>query len=292
MIISEERIDNLRKRYSNSTQATKVSFVCVYNNTKILEKDLLSSLKIQDHPWELITIDNTSKKFSSAASALNFGAEIISGDYIIFCHQDIEIHDSVWIKKALDMISELQINKSSIAGVAGRNHVSKKIVTNIDRSLKESPLEANHIDKPVEVDTVDCCMIIIPSHIFKIIKFDEETCSDWHLYTEDYCLSAKNLGYGVYVLPLYLIHNSSGININLSFNTSTKGYYSTLEKVIKKHKKIKRIYTTTKIWNTRENILLQKIKVYIYYLIHQSIKYIWRKLHLKKIYRYFHKQTQ
>lgn len=36
-----------------------ISVVCVYNNSKKFEENLLQSLKQQDAPYELISIDNT-----------------------------------------------------------------------------------------------------------------------------------------------------------------------------------------------------------------------------------------
>ena len=50
----------------------KVSVICVYNNSKQLEEQLLKSLKMQDLDYEFIPIDNSTNRFKSAATALNY----------------------------------------------------------------------------------------------------------------------------------------------------------------------------------------------------------------------------
>jgi len=65
----------------------------------------------------LILIDNTQKKYKSAAEALNFGGKKAKGKYIMFIHQDIELEDNSWLENVEALLNKL--NHLGIAGVAG-----------------------------------------------------------------------------------------------------------------------------------------------------------------------------
>lgn len=86
--------------------------------------------------------------------------------------------------------------------------------------------------------------------MFQKLKFDENVCSDWHLYAVDYCLSVQKLGLKAYVLPMYVWHRSPG--------SLTEGYYTTLKKLLKKHRDQKWIYTTMGDWSPRIPFILQR----------------------------------
>ena len=101
------------------------------------------------------------------------------------------------------------------------------------------------------MQTLDECLFIIPQNVFKILKFDEEVCDDWHLYAVDYCLSVKNLGYEVYVIPLSGHHKSQG-------NSLSKEYYATLRNLLKKHSNYDIIRTTMGNWTLGYPLILQK----------------------------------
>lgn len=94
-----------------------ISIVVVYNNEKTLNRILLESLKDQKAEHELILIDNTQKKYKSAAEALNFGGKKAKGKYIMFTHQDIELEDNSWLENVEALLNKL--NHLGIAGVAG-----------------------------------------------------------------------------------------------------------------------------------------------------------------------------
>ena len=72
-----------------------ISIICVFNDKNILEENLINSLEYQNEEYELILLDNRTNKFSSAAEALNFGANQAKGDLFIFSHQDIKFYKSV-----------------------------------------------------------------------------------------------------------------------------------------------------------------------------------------------------
>ncbi|HEY3361717.1 MAG TPA: glycosyltransferase [Methanosarcina sp.] len=242
-----------------------ISVVCVYNDKKIFNDFLLKSLKNQNAKFELIGIDNTSNEFKSAAEALNYGGKKATNKYIMFAHQDVSFLPKTWLKdieKLLDPISNL-----GIAGVAG---MSESGSSNTERGRniithgisREAWSWGNRIQKPVPVQTLDECLVIIPKSTFDVLMFDEKTCDGWHLYAVDYCLSAKEKGFNVYVLPVDLYHLSSAVS-NKRFQSwigpLPDEYYVTLDSLIKKHRdKFKRIYTTCGDWSTSYPSIIQR----------------------------------
>lgn len=230
-----------------------ISVVCVYNNEKILQENLLRSLENQTVKFELIKIDNTKGIFKSAAEALNYGGKSAKGKYVMFVHQDVNLCSNSWLEdaeKILDSLPDL-----GIAGVAGMRKSKVLKICDVGIVLRESgigmiyhghkkePWMCNkNFEEPIEVQTLDEQVLIIPKNVFENLKFDYKTCNGWHLYGVDYSLSVKKLGLKPYVLPLPVCHQSTG-----SLN---KEYYITLNKIFKKHRKQKKIYTTCGIWYT------------------------------------------
>ena len=94
-----------------------ISIICVYDNETILKDYLIKHLETQNGNYELILVDNTSKKFHSAAKALNYGANNAKNEYLMFVHQDFDLTDDEWLKKAEKII--INIKDMGIAGIAG-----------------------------------------------------------------------------------------------------------------------------------------------------------------------------
>jgi len=230
-----------------------ISIVCVFNNKEILDNFLLKSLKTQSVDYELILIDNICGKLKSAAEALNEGAEKANGDYLMFVHQDIDLKSNEWLKNTENILDSL--DNLGIAGVAGISPWNEDEKTsNIQQGNPPQNISKKRIKTPQMVQTVDECLFIIPRSVFKILKFDQEVCSDWHLYAVDYSLSIKNRGFKVYVIPADIHHSSPG-------NSMSEQYYLTLKKVLKKHKKHhKVVFTTMGGWTSVYPLYIQKKK--------------------------------
>jgi len=238
-----------------------ISIVCVYNNERILNDYLVKSLDKQTVKFELIKLNNTKGYYKSASQALNSGGKKTKGKYIMFVHQDVDLFSKTWleeVEKMLDNMSNL-----GIVGVAGKKN-KNGVMTNITHG--EPPKLAGKIciQKPVKVQTLDECLIIIPRCVFDVLQFDEKVCDDWHLYAVDYCLNVRRLGFDAYVIPKRIYHRSPGYSMS-------KRYYVILKKVVKKHKQdYKIIYTTMGNWNTSTPLILQiictKLKCILKYL--------------------------
>ena len=80
------------------------SIICVYNNKQVLDAWLLRSLSNQTREFELILLDNTQKKYTSATEALNSGGKSAKNDYLLFVHQDIDFLVDTWLEKAEEFL--------------------------------------------------------------------------------------------------------------------------------------------------------------------------------------------
>ncbi len=229
-----------------------ISIICIYNNHKILDDNLLKSLKKQNINYELILLDNTKEKYRSAANALNYGAKNAKGNFLMFVHQDIDILSDKWLQNVEKMLFSL--DNLGVAGFAGFPEDMEEIgmIGNIKDGYPPEDVGI-HIDEPVEVQTVDECLFIIPRSIFRNIQFDETTCPNWHLYAVDYCLNIKKEGLSVYTLPYEIYHASRSYSFS-------EDYYTTLKDVIRKYgSSYNKIYTTCGVWSTNSFRLLINI---------------------------------
>jgi hypothetical protein len=264
-----------------------ISVICVYNDPDSLNKYLLPRLEQQTVPHEQILLDNSNGKFKSSAEALNYGANKAKGDYLLFVHQDVDLESNSWLgdaEKILDKLMHDEENQLGIAGVAGmsihgKNHQEQK--RNVIKH-EIPPVEwGNPIEAPEEVETLDECLFIIPKDTFQKIQFDEETCPGWHLYGVDYCLSCREQGLKVYVIPLSVYHLSAHSGDETPFKTvlnlgyHPEGYYDILKKVMKKHENsFSKIYTTCGDWSTGTPLLVQRL----YLTGNLGIDYLKRKI--------------
>lgn len=241
-----------------------ISIVCVYDDEKILNDWLLKSLKNQTVEFELIKVDNTQYIFKLAAEALNYGGKKAKGEYIMFMHQDVYLLADDWLEKAeffLKKISDL-----GIAGVAGMRKTKSARMWKVGTIPVESgigvvyhgrnkePWRCNkNFEEPAKVQTLDEQLLIVPKNVFENLRFDEKICYNWHLYGVDYSLSVKKLSLKSYVLPLPVWHRSIG-----SLN---REYYITLNRILKKHKNYKKIYTTCGLWYTSNFLNCPKLLI-------------------------------
>lgn len=249
-----------------------ISIVVIYNSENILNTFLLPSLLRQTVNYEYIPIDNTKKQFKSAAEALNYGGRKAVGKYIMFVHQDVDLCADTWLEKA-EMILE-SIPNLGVAGVAGKSDKGRSLkdrCRNIIIDHEHHRVWGNPIEKPEIVQTLDECLIIVPKHVFNLLKFDDAVCDNWHLYAVDYCLSCREYGHDVYVIPLQIYHrstspwhNASKIKILISLGPLPGEYYRTLRRVIEKHKVHYRyVYTTNGEWNTFQPVIIQRVLLLI-----------------------------
>jgi len=204
----------------------------------MLSDILLSSLNSQTCQYELILIDNTEGIFKSAAQALNYGGKKARGDFILFVHQDISIDEDDWLERTECILKSLK--NLGIAGIVGMSSNGKNFK---DRwrgyvwSGDEIWPWCKPIESPVEVQTLDECLLIIPRNVFIRLQFDEKTFDGWHCYGIDYCLNVTRLGLKAYTLP--------GTHHHYSLSTNVKNLSQYQKRLLSKHKSNYKVIFTT-----------------------------------------------
>lgn len=223
-----------------NNSALPFTVVCVYNSKDILNDYLVKGLAIQDFPHQDIFIDNTNARFASAAQAFNSVIPHILSEFAVFSHQDILFTREDTLRQAYGMLrGNINFGVAGVAGIRDRSG----IMTNILHGSPPRYAEPHRLERIEKVQTVDECLFIVPKTVLLNLPFDEETCSGWHLYSVDYCLSVGRFA-DVVVLPLDLYHRSSGASMS-------DDYYQILRKVARKHSDCyETIFTTMGIWPT------------------------------------------
>ncbi|MBK5263205.1 MAG: hypothetical protein JJE17_11665 [Peptostreptococcaceae bacterium] len=235
-----------------------ISMICVYNNQELLDSCLLSTLKGQSYPHEVILMDNSDGKYPSAAVALNQGAKKALGDILIFCHQDMKLESFDTLGQVAIYFERLGDN--IIVGPAGKaREYPDSTITNMKHGVVKSYFAGRYSYKDYhESDTLDECLFAVKKKVYEKIQLDESVCNGWHLYAVDYCLTLHSaLQTDVFIIDIPAYHYSDASSMNQT-------YYSTLVKVCKKHKRqYETIYTTMGNLKTEDafvSLYIQKIK--------------------------------
>lgn len=225
-----------------------ISIICANNNDDVLNNNLIKTLNEQTYnDYELIIVDTTKKKYEGATDALNYGASKAKGDYLLFCHNDINFLDKNSLKDIVDNID----SDAGIIGVAGindKNHLLGNILDGPDKKpIGES------IQKPINVFSIDEVLFIIKRDFYlnHPLNLNNKT---WHLYAVEYSLEMHEMNKKVKIIPARIYHKSNGLSLNRS-------YFVYLKQIIKKYKKYKRIHTTVGSWYTNKilfNLQLMK----------------------------------
>lgn len=237
-----------------------VSIICCYNNEDVMQNMLYKSVLDQNMNCEFIPVDNRYNKFASAASALNYGASVSNGEYLVFTHQDIEFNDSTCIQSVVNYLDELG---KAIVGFAGRKAEDSKVYSNMKHGINEIYAGDKRISAPTIVQTLDECFIALKRDLFLNYGFDEKACDNWHLYTVDLCLDMGRHNIKSYAIPSYAFHKSSGV--------LNEGYFKSLNKIVAKYRKdYRKIYSTCSIVKTNA-------ACYLLYRMSRKIKFMIKK---------------
>ena len=209
-----------------NSRTNLLSVIIVYNDLQKFEeaKLWLDQQTLGDH-IQLIALDNRKKRFSSVAKALNYGAEISEGDFLVFMHQDMYL----WDLTALDTYRTYLMNHpNTIIGVAGR--AEHKIVTDIYESKEKLQRSTRANGQLYEVDALDECLIAMTRQTWERLRFDEVCCDNWHGYALDICIANKLSGYQNVMVPLKVCHESLG-------NPEANSFRRTIGRLVRKYRK-------------------------------------------------------
>ncbi len=221
-----------------------IDLVTVVNDPDLYEKCFVNNKNVNQH--NLIMYDNTTDNIPVTKRFNDYINNKMKDDtWIVFCHQDFEIHESIEPKLGnLDKnciygpIGAQTINqfvfflrmygikiKKCRIGFTKKMRLKGQIYVEENGKHKLAGYKAKYLEL---VDTLDCCCFIIHSSLIKNInyKFDENL--DWHLYSEDLSSYAKiNHDIKTKIINFKASHYSPG---NFDEN-----YYLSLEYLRKKY---------------------------------------------------------
>ena len=246
-----------------------ISIVTVVNKPEIYTNGLKKSLEAQtDVEYEIICMDNTNNQYSSIALALNEGIEKTTGEWILFCHPDIEFLQNNELCNIYNTVKNLDERNKNIGlyGAAGvEDSESNNFISTIFHGNDKSvvPNTTAPAEEYASVFTVDACFFLIKKDVINEYKFDEKI-KGFHFHTEELCFRLRKNGYKIAVIPMNLWHYSSGASLDYT-------YYKAARNVMRKYKNEKLVYTTSFRW---KNKILSRMKLYYY----QARNYIHHKL--------------
>ena len=111
-------------------------------------------------------------------------------------------------------------NPNQILGVAGMPKGGRTI-SNLKYLKTGKYITTTQVAEKTEVHSLDECYFAMTKELYFKMKFDEQTCSHWHLYAVDFCYEARRK-YGIksYVLPESIYHKmdgASGLSTDIHF---------------------------------------------------------------------------
>ena len=196
---------------TNKNKKYKISVICIFNNTELLNRFLLPSIEKQKYlNYEILLIDSEKLKFTKAADALNYGYSVSLGDILLFVHQDVELLDCQTLSQIADFCSD---HEFGIAGVAGIVQNEKKVYSSVIQGDSKQNVgeKASHI---IYADSVDECLFFFKRNSFK--EFDD-LGNTWHLYAVDYSIKCKLKNEDVVIVPIKVYHYSPGLSLDDSY---------------------------------------------------------------------------
>jgi hypothetical protein len=188
-----------------------VSIVTVFNDPAMREACLDRSIdahRVDAPEIELIPVDNANGAFSSAGAALNHGAALARHDYIAFVHQDVYLHSLVALEEAAGRLANDQ--QIGLLGAIGVTPDSRFFGYVRDRIF----LLGEPVSIPVDVDTVDELLFVIPRRVLEREPLPEDRDLAWHAYAVEYGLRLRAQGMRVCAADIPVTHNSLTGNLD------------------------------------------------------------------------------
>jgi hypothetical protein len=182
----------------------------VFNDATVREQCLDSSIerhRSEVEDLDYVQIDNTDGAFASAGAALNFGASRARHDYLVFVHQDVVLHSLAALERAA---AELDADhRIGLAGAFGVERGGRRVGLVRDRIV----LIGERAAEPVDVDSIDEMLFIVPRRVFDRERLSEAQTTAWHAYAVEYGLRLRRDGLRVCAVDVPLTHNSNSLGV-------------------------------------------------------------------------------
>jgi hypothetical protein len=178
------------------------SLIVAVNDPRVLHDTLLRSPDI-DRRCEIITETG----HASAGQAYNAGLAQATREIQVFAHQDVYL-PAGWMDSLLESIARLEKVDPAwgVLGVFGVTWMLEKkgyVYSTGLQSVVGEPFRGIY-----EAISLDEMVLIVRRSAG--LTFDEQL-PGFHLYGTDICLEARRRGLRSYILPVFCIHNSNGI---------------------------------------------------------------------------------
>lgn len=242
---------------------SKLSLICVYNNPDMYHNLMLRSLNTQNFKdIEIIGVNSVEGGFSSASSALNYGAKQAHGEILLFIHQDVEFLNDNCLNDLIEAMHSTETG--DIVGAAGATLIDGKyeLCSSMLWGALYKTYNAVWVKKGElrSVDSLDECFFCMNRETWEKHPFDEDICNDWHFYAVEMCMYAKSQSHNVYVANIPICHKSRT-------GTKTKGYFSTLIKLGEKYQQDLEYVISTTTFTKCKDVRKRAYKGYIKLLL-------------------------
>lgn len=177
---------------------------------------------------EFLFLDNSEKNLFDAYAGLNIFLRAARGKYVIFCHQDIVLHDDDVniLNQCIEEISSID-PRWALLGNAGGKSLGQLAIRITDSHGDKTALG----QFPERVQSLDENFIVVRSAANLALSGD---LSGFHMYGTDLCLVASILGYSAYVIDFHLQHKSPG-DVGKRGDENPLGFYTACNNLIEKY---------------------------------------------------------
>ena len=186
-----------------------ISIICVFNDLEARRRCLDRSIEQHrdEATVEYLPVDNTGGRFATAGAALNHGASLASHDYLVFVHQDVYLHSLRALAEAAGRLAgDESIGLLGAFGIASSGTPSVASAT-------ASSCSVSRRREPVDVDSLDELLFVIPRELVRREPLAEAAELAWHAYAVEYGLRVRSLGLRVCAVDIPLTHNSLTTNL-------------------------------------------------------------------------------
>ncbi|HEY7553509.1 MAG TPA: bifunctional glycosyltransferase/class I SAM-dependent methyltransferase [Candidatus Binatia bacterium] len=211
----------------------EIEIVVPYDDPKVLRKWFLRSSDLDQA--KLFLIENEKNRLA-VPSIFNNHRRTSKAEWIIFCDQNFVVHENGWLNR----IRSLEpIGCYGPIGIDARGNFLGQVSWSNGKVVGQSVALA-------EVSALDEMCIILPRSTYEQVEFDESL--EFDFYVADYCIQARNLGYGSRILNLKCQHGFRA----LMRDTESAKYLNAKHLFLEKYRNLRPLLTTTfQLWPRR-----------------------------------------
>ena len=154
---------------------------------------------------EYLYLDNTLENRYDSYRGLNMFLGVAQGDYIVLCHQDIELLDDgrAKLEEVIAGVDAIDSRWGLLGNAGGLS--SGTVVRRITDSTGAD--DGRDLEYPIRVVTVDENFMVARRLANLAVSGD---MNGFHMYGADLALVAERLGFRTYVVDFHLVHHGKG----------------------------------------------------------------------------------